>query len=85
MLITYLTWNIAACLLVWLDKRRARRGRWRVPERTFFLWALGFGAAGILLGMYLFRHKTRHATFVLGMPVLLLLNYAGYYWLLHHL
>ena len=49
-----------------LDKRRARADRRRVPERTLFLLALLFGAPGGLLGMYAFRHKTKHWYFVLG-------------------
>lgn len=81
MLAVYLLWNFAAFLLVMLDKRQARRGRWRIPERNFFLWALCFGAAGILFGMYAFRHKTRHATFVFGMPLLLIVNIACYYYI----
>lgn len=79
MVIGYLLWNLAAFLLVLLDKRRARRGEWRVKERTFFLWALCFGAIGIWAGMYTFRHKTRHLTFVIGIPLLVLLNIACYY------
>lgn len=82
MLLTYFLWNCAAFLLVRMDKYRARRGRWRVPERIFFLWALFFGAAGILFGMYIYRHKTRHASFVFGIPLLLLANFACYYFAL---
>ena len=78
MAIVYLLWNLVAFLLVLLDKRRARRGEWRVKERTFFLWALLFGAAGVWLGMYVFHHKTRHLSFVIGIPLLLLLNIACY-------
>ena len=72
--LTLLLWNSAAFLLVRLDKSRARRRQWRVPELSFFLWALCFGAAGILVGMYTYRHKTRHVTFTIGIPLLLLLN-----------
>lgn len=82
MFFAYSLWNLAAAFLVYLDKRRARRGQWRISERTFFLWALCFGAAGVLVGMYAFRHKTRHASFVFGIPLLLLLNAACYQFLL---
>ncbi|WP_197470603.1 DUF1294 domain-containing protein [Anaerosporomusa subterranea] len=81
-MLTYFLWNCAAFLLVRMDKYRARHGRWRVPERIFFLWALLFGAAGILLGMYIYRHKTRHASFVFGIPLLLVVNFACYYFAL---
>lgn len=67
-------WNLAGFILVWLDKRRARRDEWRFRERTFFLWALAFGAVGILLGMYVFRHKTRHWSFRVGMPIIAIFN-----------
>lgn len=58
------------------DKRQAKRGRPRVPERRFFLIALLGGAAGAILGMYVFHHKTRHWYFKWGLPVILLLHLA---------
>ena len=59
------------------DKRRAKRRAWRVPERTlFWLAALGGGLGGVL-GMLAFRHKTKHASFCIGMPFLMLLNFAA--------
>ena len=85
MLAAYLLWNLTAFLLVMLDKSQARRGRRRIPERYFFLFALLFGAAGILTGMYIFRHKTRHASFVFGVPLLLLLNVVIYFFLINKL
>jgi uncharacterized membrane protein YsdA (DUF1294 family) len=70
----YISLNLAALLLVRLDKRRAiRKGR-RIRERTFFLLALFLGAAGVLSGMYIYRHKTRHWSFILGIPVIFLFN-----------
>ncbi len=57
-----------------LDKRKAVKGKWRIRENTLlFLAAIG-GAAGALLGMKLFRHKTRHPRFSIGIPVLLILQ-----------
>ena len=66
--------NLAAFALMGADKRRARRGRWRISEKALFLPALFVGALGGLLGMRLFRHKTRHWYFQFGFPVLLLLQ-----------
>ncbi len=66
--------NIIAFLVMGLDKLKARRGWWRIPESILFLLALGMGAAGILAGMLVFRHKIRHAKFLIGVPVLLVLN-----------
>jgi len=52
-----------------LDKRRSERHEWRISERTFFIWAFAFGAVGVLLGMRVFRHKTRHWAFQLKIAV----------------
>lgn len=74
--------NLAALCLMGIDKRRARRGAWRIPERTLFLAAALGGSAGAWLGMYLFRHKTRRWYFVAGIPAILLAQLALAYWLL---
>lgn len=63
------------------DKEYAQRNAWRIPERTFLLCSLFLGAAGVFLGMYVFRHKTRHLTFVIGIPILFLINLAFFYFL----
>ncbi|WP_082233634.1 DUF1294 domain-containing protein [Halobacillus massiliensis] len=55
--------------LMGYDKKRAREGKWRVSEKTFWLLAAAGGAAGGFLGMYVFRHKTKHVSFVIGMPL----------------
>ena len=52
------------------DKRRAKQGARRVPEARLFLLALLGGGVGGLLGMYVFRHKTRHLQFVIGFPLI---------------
>ncbi len=64
--------NLAGFVLMGLDKYRAKRGLWRIPERTLFFAALLGGTPGIIAGMELFRHKTRHNSFRYGMPGLLL-------------
>lgn len=64
--------NLAAFFLMWSDKRRAKRpGARRIRERTLFLSALLGGSVGAILGMWTFRHKTRHWYFVWGMPAIL--------------
>ena len=73
--------NVTAFALMGVDKRRARRGQWRVPERTLFLPALLGGALGGTLGMRTFRHKTRHWYFRFGFPLLLVLQLLGLGWL----
>ena len=57
-----------------IDKALAKRGAWRVPEKTLFLLALLGGAMGGIIGMYFFRHKTRHLKFTLGIPAILALQ-----------
>ncbi|MBQ9270284.1 MAG: DUF1294 domain-containing protein [Oscillospiraceae bacterium] len=68
--------NIAAFMLMGIDKRRAKRGAWRIPERTLFLPAILGGSLGAILGMQVFRHKTRHRQFTVGMPLILLVQLA---------
>ena len=75
--------NVAAFVMMGADKRRARKGRWRISEKALFAAALAGGSAGAVLGMQIFRHKTRHWYFVWGMPailavqLLLLYSFAG--------
>jgi len=68
--------NLAAFLMMGLDKRRARRERWRIPEKTLFLPVVLGGALGGMLGMRTFRHKTKHWYFRFGFPALLLVQIA---------
>ena len=66
--------NLAGFVCMFVDKRRAIRKEWRIPEARFFLVALLGGEMGCMLGMYLFRHKIRKKQFVYGMSLLLLLH-----------
>ena len=68
--------NIAGILAMFSDKRRAVKKQYRIPEKTLFLLGILGGSAGCLLGMYLFRHKTRHLKFVIGMPLILIAQLA---------
>ena len=70
----FLTVNVLAFFAMGVDKSRARRRAWRLSERTFFMLALLGGTPGSLLGMRVFHHKTRHAAFAVGFPILLLLQ-----------
>ena len=53
------------------DKHKARKKKWRIPERTLLLTAALGGSLGVLLGMYALRHKTLHRKFTIGVPVIL--------------
>lgn len=63
--------NALGFLLMLVDKWKARKNRWRVRESTLLLIAALGGSVGSLLGMYLFRHKTLHLKFTLGIPLIL--------------
>ena len=63
--------NIVGFSIMGIDKKRAKRHQWRIPEKTLFLIAILFGSVGSIAGMYVFRHKTKHPKFVIGMPVIL--------------
>lgn len=63
--------NLAAFLTFGADKRRARKGQWRVPEKTLFLLALLGGSIGAICGMRVFHHKTKHWYFRFGLPAIL--------------
>ena len=66
--------NVINFFLRGWDKRQAKGGRRRTPEKSFFFLALLGGALGGILGMYAFHHKTRHWYFKWGLPALLLLH-----------
>ncbi|MCI6812822.1 MAG: DUF1294 domain-containing protein [Lachnospiraceae bacterium] len=66
--------NLVGFTAMFLDKRRARRGAFRIPESTLFTIAFMGGSLGSLIGMYLFHHKTRHRSFTVGIPLLLILQ-----------
>ena len=77
-IITYvITINLIAFFLMGLDKWKARKRAWRIPEVTLFLFAIFGGSIGSILGMFLFHHKTRHWYFVIGMPVIPILQLAA--------
>ena len=66
--------NLAGLLVMGVDKAKAIRRAWRIPEKILFGVALLGGSLGAWLGMYLFHHKTRHWYFVIGMPLILALQ-----------
>lgn len=64
--------NLLGLLIMYIDKRKAKYGRWRIPEKTLLIVALLGGSIGTISGMYLFRHKTQKLKFVLGFPTILI-------------
>ena len=66
--------NIIGFALMGIDKYKAKKRAFRIPEATLFIVAIIGGSIGSILGMHIFRHKTRHWYFVYGMPVILVLQ-----------
>lgn len=74
MIIYLLMINIVGFAMMGIDKNRAKRGEWRIPEKTLFTCALLGGSLGTTLGMSTFRHKTKHWYFKYGMPLILVVQ-----------
>lgn len=68
--------NVLLFALMGIDKYKAKRGLWRIPEKTLFLTAALGGSIGGILGMQLFHHKTRHNSFKFGFPAILIAQLA---------
>lgn len=66
--------NAMGFLFMLIDKQKARKKKWRIPESTLMLIAALGGSIGTLAGMYTVRHKTRHPKFYIGVPLLLTLQ-----------
>ena len=69
--------NIIGLALFGMDKRRAVRHAWRIKESTLFITAIIGGSVGCIIGMQVFRHKTKHMKFIVGMPMILILQAAA--------
>lgn len=72
----FIVMNIAGFASMGIDKAKAKKHAWRVPEATLFAIAILGGSIGSILGMYHFRHKTKHWYFVVGMPVIFFIQLA---------
>ncbi len=66
--------NVITFILFTLDKKRARSRQWRIPESTLLFVSFLGGAVGGLIGMQIFKHKTKKMKFVIGMPIILVFN-----------
>lgn len=69
--------NALGFLLMLVDKYKARKNLWRIPEMTLFIVAVIGGSLGCILGMYTVRHKTKHLKFTIGMPLILAAQVVG--------
>ncbi len=66
--------NIIAFVMMGVDKWKAKKRAWRIPEATLFILAGVGGSIGSIAGMYIFRHKTKHRSFIWGMPAILIVQ-----------
>lgn len=66
--------NVLGFLAMGIDKLKAKKGSWRIPENTLFMFTILGGGIGTIAGMYIFRHKTKKIKFTVGMPVLFILE-----------
>lgn len=78
--------NLLGIYIMYSDKKNAQKNKWRTKEQDIFQLAIFGGALGVFLGMKLFRHKTKHKQFTIGIPIILTVNIACYiaafFWLL---
>ena len=80
MLILYFfTINALGFLLMLVDKHKARKNHWRIPEATLMGVAVLGGSIGSLIGMYTVRHKTKHPKFTVGIPLILIVQLTAAY------
>lgn len=71
--------TVLGFLLMGVDKRKAKKHLYRIPEKTLFLLAVMGGSLGSIIGMYFFHHKTRHTKFTFGMPAILIIQIIFFY------
>ena len=74
--------NLIGFFAMFIDKRKAQKGEWRISEKTLLTITCMFGGIGTIAGMYIFRHKTQKLRFSIGFPVITLLEYGTLIYLL---
>lgn len=74
--------NLFAYILYAIDKYKSKKSKWRIPEKTLITTALLGGSIGALLAMKMFRHKTKHKKFTIGVPLILIAQIAMFYMLI---
>ena len=73
-IIYFIVINLLGFIIMWIDKRKAEKGAWRISEKTLFIITALGGGIGTIAGMYTFRHKTRKIQFVIGFPFITILE-----------
>ncbi len=77
----FITINVINFLLFAIDKQKAKRNQWRIPEAWLFFISLIGGSLGGIISMNIFKHKTSKIGFAIGMPFLLIINFLGWFYL----
>ena len=81
-IIYFIVINMIGFLIMFIDKQKAKRGAWRIPEKTLFIITALGGGIGTIAGMYTFRHKTQKIQFVIGLPLITILEIIlAIYWI----
>ncbi len=80
--IYFLIINIIGFVMMYSDKQKAKKDQYRTREKSFFVVSLLLGGIGTYIGMYKFRHKTRHNLFTIGIPVMIVINIVSIYFIL---
>ncbi|MDO5448168.1 MAG: DUF1294 domain-containing protein [Clostridia bacterium] len=75
-IIYFVVWNVLVALIYGIDKNKAQRGAWRIPEKTLLLLAFLGGGIGAFCGMHIFHHKTKKNLFKIGVPLCIVANVA---------
>ena len=76
--------NIFGIVIMKIDKEKAKNGKYRISEKSLFIIAILLGGVGIYSGMYMFRHKTKHVKFTVGIPITIVLNIICIYYIISH-
>ena len=66
--------NLIGFFTMYIDKNKAKKGKYRISEKTIFIISILFGSIGVYIGMYKFRHKTKHTLFTVGIPICIIIN-----------
>ena len=77
LVICFIVINIIGFLIMLIDKKKAEKGKWRIPEKTIFIVTALGGGIGTISGMYVFHHKTRKLQFTIGLPFITILEIIG--------
>lgn len=76
--------NITGVITMKIDKKKAIKNKYRISEKSLFIIALLLGGVGIYIGMHIFHHKTKHAKFIIGIPITIILNIISIYYIILH-